>query len=98
MLATRTMRDGTSAGVAVAAKTGILVGSIAGGFDHSPKASPGRLTAAWLHVGPDTGLVVFSIYLYHTELASLRNTALIRRAISIAREYGSPWVRLEILT
>ena len=43
-------------------------------------------------MGPDTGLVVLSVYMYHTKLASLLNTALIRRAISVARENGSPWI------
>ena len=35
---------------------------------------------------------MLSIYMCHIELASLRNAALKRRAILVAREYGSPWV------
>ena len=43
--ATRMTKDASSAGVAIAAKFGIRVGSIGGKFDHSPAASP------WPHRG-----------------------------------------------
>ena len=35
---------------------------------------------------------MFSLYLYHSEEASLRNKALFQKAMSIAASYGSPWI------
>ena len=46
VLAVSTIRDETSAGVAVAAKAGSPVGNVARTFDHSPMTSLGRLAAA----------------------------------------------------
>ena len=88
----QTPKDGVSAGVAVVAKAGIAVGPIGDRFDHSPQLAPGRIAAAWIHVGPKTGLVVISVYLFHTEELSTRNKAIVNRAVAIARSYGSPWI------
>ena len=88
--ATRTARDGNSAGVAVAVKAGIPFGDIGGSFDLSPSASPGRLSGAWIQAGPDTGMLFLSIYLYHTEGATIRNKAILQRAFSAVAGYGSP--------
>ena len=88
--AKRTVRDGTSAGVAVAVKSGIPVGDIGGTVDLSPSESLGRLFGAWVQVGPDTGMLFLSIYLYHTEGATMRNKNILKRAFSIVSSYGSP--------
>ena len=40
----------------------------------------------------DSGMVVFSLYFFHSEGASLRNKALFQKAMSIAASYGSPWI------
>ena len=90
--ATRTQAEGTSAGVCVAVKQGIGVGDVAGTFDLSPPATPGRLSGVWVHAGPDSGMLILSVYLFHTEGASMRNKALLRRALSVAASYGSPWL------
>ena len=88
----QTPKDGISAGVAVVAKAGIAVGPVGNRFDHSPPSAPGRVTAAWVHVGPKTGIVVISVYLFHTEELTARNKAIVNRALAIARSYGSPWI------
>ena len=90
--AARTQAEGASAGVCVAVQQGIGVGDVAGAFDLSPPATPGRLSGVWVHAGPDSGMLVLSVYLFHTEGASMRNKALLRRALSVAASYGSPWL------
>ena len=90
--ATRTTKDASSAGVAIAAKSGIRVGSIDGKFDHSPAASPGRIAASWIQIGPPTGIVLVSIYLFHSEGMTARNRSLFQRAMAVVRAYGSPWI------
>ena len=90
--ATRTTKGGTSGGVSIAAKNGIGVGDVCGSFDHSGKFAPGRIAAAWTHMGPDTGMVIFSVYLFHTEGPTKRNKDILCRALSIAKAYGSPWL------
>ena len=72
--AIRTSCDGNSAGVAVAVESGIPFCDIGGSFDLSPLASPRRLSGTWIQVGPDTGVLFLSIYLYDTEGASMRNS------------------------
>ena len=90
--AVRTSREGSSAGVCVAARAGISVGDIGGSFDLSPPSYPGRLSGAWIQAGPDTGMIFLSVYLHHTEGASLRNKSILKRAISVAHGYGCPWI------
>ena len=90
--ATKTQREGSSAGVCIAVKKGISVGDIGGRFDLSPTASPGRLAGVWVQAGHDTGMLILSAYLHHTEGASLRNKAIIRAALAVATGYGSPWM------
>ena len=87
-----TAKDGTSAGVAIAARAGARVGMVGRSFDHSPHTAPGRITAAWINVGPSTGMLLLSIYLYHTEGMSARNRGILQKTIALTRSYGSPWI------
>ena len=62
--------------------------------DCSPGRSPGRLAALWVQAAIPGGLLVLSVYLWHTEGASSRNVEIILRALSIARNHGGPWAML----
>ena len=90
--AVRTKKDGLSAGVSIAVRKTVGKGDVNGKADHSPRVAPGRLSATWVQVGPDTGIVVMSIYLFHSEGLSFRNKKLLEHALATARSYGSPWV------
>ena len=90
--ANKTVKEGKSCGVAIVAKHGINIGSVAGSLDHSGSQSPGRIAAAWMHVGPDKGMVVISVYLVHTVGPTPINRSVVQRALSIAKSYGSPWI------
>ena len=90
--ATKTTKDGVSAGVSIATTKHVRLGPIGGEFDHSLKSHPGRIAAAWLNVGPDTGIVVISVYLFHTEALTTRNRGILNHAIAIAKNHGSPWL------
>ena len=84
--------DGFSAGVCIATRTSVGRGLIHDSCDHSPRVSPGRFAAAWLQIGPDTGIVMGSIYMYHSEGSSIRNRKLLEHAVAVLSAYGSPWV------
>ena len=86
----RTAKDGLSAGVAIAARAGARLGKVGTSFDHSPTVALGRVTAAWVNVGPPSGIVVISVYLFHTEGMTARNREVLRSAFAVARNYGSP--------
>ena len=88
----RTQAEWASAGVCLAVKHGVGLGDVAGSFDLSPHAAPGRIAGAWVHLGPDSGMVILSVYLFHSEGASLRNKAILRQALAVAASYGSPWL------
>ena len=87
-----TPKDGYSAGVSIATKQGIGVGSVGMKFDHSPASALGRVAAAWVHAGPRTGMVLVSVYLFHSEGMTERNRSIIKRALAVVRAYGSPWI------
>ena len=84
--------DGFSAGVCIATRTSVGRGLIHDSCDHSPRVSPGRFAAAWLQIGPDTGIIMGSIYMYHSEGSSIRNRKLLEHAVAVLSAYGSPWV------
>ena len=90
--AAKTVKDGLSAGVAIAVRKSVGRGLVHGRTDHSPRMSPGRLTAVWIQAGPDTGLLVASVYLYHSEGLSIRNKKLMEHALAVVKAYGSPWL------
>ena len=90
--AAKTKSDGTSAGVCIAVRRAKGIGDVGGRFDLSPPSSPGRLAGAWIQAGRDTGMLVLSVYLYHTEGASARNRSILRAAFPTVASYGSPWV------
>ena len=55
-----TPKEGYSAGVSIVAKSEIGIGAVGKGFDHSPPSAPGRVAAAWLRVGPRSGMLIIS--------------------------------------
>ena len=61
-LAAKTIKDGLPAGVSIAVRKSVGRGLVHGRSDHSPRMSPGRLSAIWIQAGPDTGLLVASVY------------------------------------
>ena len=87
-----TPKGGRSAGTAVACRKPVGMGDIHGSFDHSPSSSPGRVSAAWLQVGPPTGVVVVSVYLHTNECMTVRNRSLLTHAVALATGTGSPWI------
>ena len=68
------------------------MGGVAGRRDWSPPRSPGRIAAAWLQLGPDVGIVFMTVYLYHSEGATIRNRKILQQPLSVVKAYGSPWV------
>ena len=90
--AAKTLKDGLSAGVAVAVRKSVGCGLVHGKSDHSPRSSPGRLSAVWVQAGPDTGFLVASLYMYHSEGMSIRNRKLLEHALAVVKSYGPPWL------
>ena len=88
--AARSAAAGNSAGVSVAVKQGISIGAIGGECDLSVRNCLGRLAGLWIQAGLETGFLLLSVYLFHTEGATQRNKSIVRRALSIVASYGSP--------
>ena len=72
-----TAKGGRSAGTAIACRKAVGIGDVNGSFDQSPASSPGRLSAAWLQVGPPTGMVVVSVHVCTNEGMMPRNRNLL---------------------
>ena len=75
--AVKTEREGpnaTSAGTLLAAGSHIGLQYLPGStsWDFSPEGSEGRVAAAWLDAGG--GMLVISVYLWHSEQRTARNT------------------------
>ena len=58
----------------------------------SPAESPGKLAAAWVDGVLRDGVLILSVYLWHTEGAIARNLGLLRAAGVAASRYGVPWI------
>ena len=82
-----------SAGVGVLARAHVGM-SKAGGkpVDRSPPSSPGRLAVTWLDCTLRGGLLVVSIYLWHSEGLSARNLELLAAAGQAVAEHGGAFV------
>ena len=61
-------------------------------FDCSPSESPGRLTIAWADVVQSGGVLVGSLYAWHTEGLSARNRRLLLKAGEVAVAHGVPLI------
>ena len=48
--------------------------------------------AAWVNVGPNTGMVIVSVYLFLAEGMTARFRSVLQNAFAVARNYGSPLV------
>ena len=89
----RIRKEGHFLGVCVAAKASIRIGNVGCVFGLSPPSSLGRLSGAWVQVGPDTGILVLSVFFCTTlKGAIVRNKNIVRKALSVAANYGSPWI------
>ena len=84
--------NATSAGTLIAAGTHVGLQYIAGAtsWDFSPKGSEGRVSAAWLDAGG--GIIVVSVYLWHTEQWSARNHAIMEAVFQLAKSMACPWI------
>jgi ribonuclease HI len=84
---------GDSAGVCIAANAQFELGAATGlAHDLSPKGSEGRLAAAWVGGVLRGGIMLMTIYLWHTEGLSARNVELLEAAGAAIAQYGGPWV------
>ena len=90
--AKHTDKNSFSAGTAIACRKRIGMGDVNAAYDHSPAHSGGRISAAWLQIGPPSGVVVISLYLYTQEGMTPRNRGLLSTAVALARASGSPWI------
>ena len=72
------------------------MGDINSVYDHSPAQAAGRISAAWMHIGPLFGIVFVSIYLFTKEGMTPRNRVLLSSAMALAKAIGSLWVGGEI--
>ena len=85
--------EGPSAGVAVAtpkhipcAVTGVV------NLDLSPAGSGGRVAALWVQAAIPGGLLVVSVYLWHSEGLTARNRDILNGALGAVAAHGGPWV------
>ena len=85
--------DGPSAGVALAtpkhvpaAATKLIQ------LDLSPDASPGRLAGLWVQAGIPGGMLVVSVYLWHSEGMTSRNLDILLTALAAVKAHGGPWL------
>eukprot|EP00972_Heterocapsa_arctica_P075083 11079369-Heterocapsa_arctica.AAC.1 len=82
-----------SAGTCVAASANVGLSQAAGcPFDCSPEGSEGRLSAAWLEGVLRGGVMVMSVYLWHTEGLTERNIGILNAAGEAAARFGGPWL------
>ena len=80
-------------GVGIAVRSGIGLGRAADlGFDCSPRESPGRLAVGWVDGVLRGGVMMISIYLWHSEGLSERNVALLHAAGEAIASFGGPWM------
>ena len=77
------------AGVAVAVRKTVGRGNVHATSGHSPKLALGRLSASWVQVGPDIGIVAISFYMFHSEGLAVRNKRLFEQAIATVKSDGS---------
>ena len=82
-----------TAGVAVLARSHIGLGTMwQGQLDFSPRSSKGRLTAMWTDGILKGGMLLMSIYLWHSEGLSQRNLDILNAAARIVHYHGGPWL------
>ena len=84
---------GSSAGVCIATNAQFMMGKAAGmNFDLSPRGSEGRLSVAWVDGVLRGGVMVLSVYLWHTEGLTDRNMDLLNAVGEAVARFGGPWV------
>ena len=82
-----------SAGVSVTVRSSFGSGEAAGqSIDGSPPDSPGRLACAWVDGIVRGGILLLSMYLWHSEGLSRRNMNLLCAAGERIVRHGGPWM------
>ena len=83
----------SAAGVSVATRAHVSMG-LPPGWQHDTSTceSPGRLAAAWIDGIVKGGLVVMSVYLWHTEGMTRRNRSILDRAGQQIKMFKGPWL------
>ena len=80
-------------GAAVAVRSSIGVANAKGlPYDCSPRGSRGRVGVVWTDGVVRGGLMVISVYLWHSEGMSDRNLAILHAAGEAARRFGGPFI------
>ena len=80
-------------GVAVAVRAHIGVAKAKGcPVDASPSTSPGRVAAVWVDGILRGGMLIVSVYLWHSEGLSKRNWAILYSAVEVAKRFGGPFM------
>ena len=92
--AVHTTRGGASAGVAIATPTNVNAGvGKKGEHDCAPQESAGRLMKLWIQDLLPSGVMLLSIYLWHSEGHTDRNVRLLCRALEEANIAKGPWIQ-----
>ena len=87
--------SGPSAGVAIATPKHVPSAVTAGvPLDCSPEASEGRLAALWVQAAVLGGVLVLTVYLWHSEGLTARNVEIVLHALAMVRSHGGPWLIL----
>ena len=80
-------------GVAVAVRAHIGVAKARGSpYDCSPSGSPGRVAAIWVDGILRGGMMIISVYLWHTEGLTSRNWSILHSAVEAAKRFGGPFI------
>ena len=61
-------------------------------YDASPSDSPGRIATVWADGILRGGVLLISVYLWHSEGLTERNWGILRRAAEAAKKFGGPFV------
>ena len=61
-------------------------------FDYSPMGSPGRLAVAWLEGLRRGGIMILSIYWWHSEGLNEKNWRILCGACEAIAKFGGPWM------
>ena len=81
------------AGTCVAARSKYGMGTSCGSpHDASPSGSEGRVTVAWVDGVLRGGILVVSVYLWHSEGLADRNRKILEVAAEAVVRHGGPWM------
>ena len=91
--AVTTNKGGESAGVAIVVPRDVPAGVVAESkADLAIEGSRGRAVVSWLqHIAPG-GVMLASVYMWHTEGGTPRNTELLQKTLQAVTVTGCPWI------